>query len=173
MMHIVVFLWVFLVGVIVAPLLKYFSEKTYFLVDVPDNDPLKIHKKNIPLVGGLVMGFCFFTGIIVVLMQYFSWQLAVIALAFFPVFSLGLYDDAMWKHISTIKPLIKFLCLLVTTFLSGSFLYGVGMGFNVLPFAILVIAGNFIYIFVVINAVNYQDGMDGLAGGLVVISLVV
>ncbi len=157
----------FFVGVVLIPLLIHFSEKNKKMVDVAEGDALKIHKKPISLLGGVAMAIAIATGFLFILEK----NVVVILLAGSIIFLLGFWDDVKWKHITTIKPMIKFVLLLICTLVPGILLAMTGIGFNFFPFFILSAFLSFIYIFVVINAVNYQDGMDGLAGGLVAISL--
>lgn len=161
------FLVPFLVGMVVIPLLMKFSQKTGSLVDVPEGDALKIHKKSIPLLGGVAMSVSALVGFLLV----WDKSLALVALAGAIIFFLGFYDDLKWKHISTIKPLLKFGLLIICTFVPAVILSLAGISFNFIPVSAISVLLGFIYIFVSINAVNYQDGIDGLAGGLVSISL--
>jgi UDP-GlcNAc:undecaprenyl-phosphate GlcNAc-1-phosphate transferase len=45
------------------------------------------------------------------------------------------------------------------------------MGFKFFPNEIIIVITSLVYLFMVINSVNYQDGIDGLAGGLAFVSL--
>ena len=87
------------------------------------------------------------------------------------IFFLGFWDDLKWKHISTIKPMLKFPLLLTCAFVPAFILALVEIRFNFVPIYIISLLLGFTYIFISINAVNYQDGMDGLVGGEVCISL--
>lgn len=162
----------FLAGVIVIPILIAISKKTNFLVDVPEGDALKIHKKNIPLLGGLAMAISIVCSALFFLEQDIYLKIVGFLLGFLIIFFLGFWDDLKWKHILTIKPFVKFYFLIVCTLISAIILWYVGIKLDFFPFAILAIIGNFLYVFLMINSVNYQDGMDGLAGGEVFISLV-
>jgi UDP-GlcNAc:undecaprenyl-phosphate GlcNAc-1-phosphate transferase len=88
------------------------------------------------------------------------------------VFLLGFRDDLNWRDKAKVKPLIKFSFLILVSFLAAIILLEVGLKIQFLPILIIEGALTFLYIFVLINAVNYQDGMDGLAGGVVAISLI-
>ncbi len=162
----------FLIGLFLFPLLMFFSKKTNFLIDVAEGDPLKIHKKNISLLGGLAMAISAFAGFIIIPGQKPGFKAVSVALGFLIIFLLGFWDDLKWKHASKIKPILKFLFLILSTLSSAVVLFFAGITFNFLPLAIISIVLTFIYIFVVINSINYQDGIDGLAGGSVFISLV-
>jgi len=166
------FLAPFFSGIIAILLLMKFSKKTNFLVDVPKGDILKIHKKNIPLLGGLAIALSIAIGFLLMLKIASIFQIIAIALGGTGIFLLGFWDDLKWKHISTIKPLLKFSLLIICTFIPSVILAFAGIRFDFLPVPIISVLLGFIYIFVSLNAVNYQDGMDGLAGGLAAISLV-
>src|SRR3989344_9627694 len=162
------FLAPFFVGIIAIFLLLKFSEKTNFLVDAPEGDVLKIHKKSIPLLGGLAMA----TAAVVGAMIFPIPKITIIFLALVPIFFLGFYDDLKWKHVSTIKPLLKFTLLIVCAFVPSVILSLAGIRFNFIPHISISIFLGFVYIFVCLNAVNYQDGMDALASVEVFISLI-
>ncbi len=157
-------------GIIATFLLTKFSEKTHFLVDVSEGDVLKIHKKNIPLLGGLAMLVAWLAGAILVWRPGFHWYIITITAGPLMVFLLGFYDDLNWKHISTTKPMQKFILLLLCALIGSAVLLFAGISFRFLPYYAISLFLGFAYIFVCINAVNYQDGMDGLAGGLAIIS---
>src|SRR3989344_685892 len=161
----------FFTGIIAILFLLRLSQKTNFLVDVPEGDALKIHTKNIPLLGGLAMALSLVSGVFLALTPDVVLQVSALALGGVIIFSLGFWDDFKWKHISTIKPLLKFSLLLLCTLVPSILLSLAGISFNFLPVPVIAALLGFIYIFVCLNAVNYQDGMDGLAGGLVFISL--
>ena len=162
----------FVLGIIIIPLLIAISKKADFLVDVPKGDILKIHKKNIPLIGGLALLVSTIISASIFWVQGVEMRSIGIFLALLPVFFLGFYDDLKWKHISTIRPFLKFILLIICTVIPSIILSLIEIRFNFLPvYGISVFLG-FIYIFISINAINYQDGMDGLAGGEIFISLI-
>lgn len=170
-MEILPILGSFFLGLILLPLFKTFSEKTGKFVDIAEGDVLKIHKNPASILGGLAMILSIFLGF-VFLPQEFIVRAFFVALGFLPVFLLGFWDDLKWKHISTSKPFLKFLFLILSVLVSACILFFSEISFNFLPLSIISILLTSVYIFVVINAINYQDGIDGLAGGLVLISLV-
>ncbi len=168
----VAFLLPFFVGVIVIPLLRVYSEKNRKLVDIAEGDVLKIHKTPTSLLGGLGMVVAIVIGFLFVWVKSDMPTIMVLIAGLLIVAGLGFWDDLKWKHVSTIKPLLKFGLLLVCTFVPAMILVVFDMGFMFIPLPIISVLLSFIYIFVALNAVNYQDGMDGLAGGLVAISLI-
>lgn len=165
------FLIPFVVGVVIIPFLKKFSEETGKFADIASGDILKIHKKPTSLLGGLAIVLSVFVGFLFVKEPEFFTKIAAVSAGLLPIFLMGLWDDWKWKHISERKPFVKFAVLLAVPALATAILYFAGIGFHFIVFSIIPATLAFVYIFVVINAVNYQDGMDGLAGGLVFISL--
>lgn len=157
----------FILGIILILYLIKFSKKSHSLVDIAKGDELKIHKKPTSLLGGLGMAVAIIVGLFIL----FDMRAVAIALGVLPVFILGLWDDFKWKHITAIRPLFKFALLILSCFLSALVLFLFGMDFNFIPISFVSLFLSFCIIFVLINAVNYQDGMDGLAGSLVFISL--
>ncbi len=159
----------FVIGVVLTPLLKMLSEKTGALNDIATGDELKIHKKPTSLLGGVAIG----VAMVVSLMVFFpSLQMVYIVGGLCSIFFLGFFDDYFWKHVSTSKPMLKFLFLILLVALSTGFLFFAHTLFALIAGLLISLFFTFVGIFIVINAVNYQDGMDGLAGGLVVISLI-
>ena len=166
-----IFLVTFLFGMILINFFRKLSERNNFLVDIPEGDILKIHKKNISLFGGLAMATVIVAFTIIFNGQSYFLKTIGFILGLITIFLLGFWDDLKWKHISQIKPFVKFFLLIMCTFTVALILWQTHITFDFLPVAVLSITSSFIYIFLVINSVNYQDGMDGLAGGLVFISL--
>ncbi|OGZ27126.1 MAG: hypothetical protein A2365_00450 [Candidatus Nealsonbacteria bacterium RIFOXYB1_FULL_40_15] len=114
--------------------------------DNATGDPLKIHKKPVSCLGGIAIFLAF---------SAYNWKVSLLGA---PVFLIGLLDDLVWRDRIKIKPKTKFILLILSSLFSAWLLPG--------PYYIL----TFTCIFVLINAVNYQDGMDGLAGGETAIS---
>ena len=162
----------FFVSLISTPFLMKIAKKKQ-LFDVYQGDELKIHKASISYFGGLAMVLS--TIVVLVLIGFyqknFYWQIIGIISGALIIFLLGFWDDLKWKHISKIKPRKKFALLIICSLLSAVFLVVSGTKINFFPRIYFAIILTWAYIFVLINAVNYQDGIDGLAGGLTAISL--
>ena len=135
--------------------------------DKSAGDPLKIHQKPISYLGGLAMFFAFS----VLFFSYFRGFSVGIILAGFLLFLLGFWDDFRWKKtgVTTNK---KFLFLILFSFLATIILMDNGIKSQFFPGIWLGIFLTFFYVLGLINAVNFEDGIDGLAGGLVAISLI-
>jgi len=79
------------------------------------------------------------------------------------MFILGLVDD-----INNCRPIVKIITQIIAT---GFFIYG-GGGFSIYESNMLNIVITLFWFFIVINAVNLMDNMDGLASGVVIIALI-
>lgn len=157
------FLIPFLISVTSIPFLIYFSRKKN-IMDFAGGDDLKIHKEPISFFGGVAI----FIGSVLSFFVFGFWDIKFFLIIFgcATMFFLGLWDDFKWKHVSRRKPYVKFVFLVLCSLTTSLLLYFSGIKFYMFPFLA------FFYIFVLINAVNYQDGIDGQAGILFLISMV-
>ncbi len=129
------------------------------ILDIPDER--KLHKEATPLLGGAAV----FIGFSVAILTngIFSKQVLVILIASLILLAIGILDD--FKEVSAG---IKLLAQLVCTLLVMS----CGIVLRVLPVDLGMIAtiGNSLltvfWIIGITNAMNFFDGMDGLAAGL-------
>lgn len=153
----------FLISVAVIPFFISFSRKKD-LFDFSEGDILKIHKHPVSFLGGAAM----LVAVIIpfLFLSFSNSRFVFIILGCAAIFLLGLWDDLKWKHITARRPYLKFFLLVAVSLISAVFLFFAGVEFYFFPVI------SFFYIFVLINAVNYQDGMDGQAGILVLISLI-
>jgi len=145
------------------------------VVDNPIGDVLKIHKKAIPHLGGLAVFIAFVLSIFSVQVFasriVFDAKLSALLVSSFAFFLLGVWDDIRWKHISNINPRFKLLLLLLFSAMTAVTLFVFGVPFQFIPLAGFGVAVAFLYILGLVNAVNFEDGLDGLAGGVGVLSL--
>jgi len=121
----------------------------------------KLHQEATPLLGGAAV----FSGFLAALLinGIFSFELGAILIASLILFAVGVLDD--YKEISAgIKLLTQIICTL--------FLVSFGIVLRVIPSDLGLFAqmGNtvltIIWIIGITNAMNFFDGMDGLAAGL-------
>jgi UDP-GlcNAc:undecaprenyl-phosphate GlcNAc-1-phosphate transferase len=129
------------------------------MLDRPD--ARKLHQEATPLLGGAAV----FIGFLAALLTngIFSLELGAILLAAFILFAAGVIDD--YKEISAgLKLGVQVGCTLLVI--------GCGISLRVIPvyFGIFALLGNmlltFLWIIGITNAMNFFDGMDGLAAGL-------
>ena len=137
------------------------------LIDIPNER--KVHKGNIPLVGGVIIFSTFFFYFIM-----FETMLAhkIIFFASLIIFCIGLYDD-----IFNMKVVDRFFFQILATLLVIGFgikIYDLGYVslFNT-DFFPLHLGGfgvilTFLSILGFTNAINFSDGIDGLAAGYLI-----
>ncbi len=147
--------------------------KLAIALDVVDRPTVarKVHKRVVPYLGGLPFYFSFLLTILFVEAVYPQYK----SPAFYPmcvvgtfIALMGVYDDI--KDMSSLKKLIVELILTSLLFFWGfktsTLSHPLGGSIDAGWLAILITP---LWIAGVINAVNFSDGLDGLAGGLVFI----
>ena len=121
----------------------------------------KLHHQATPLLGGAAV----FTGFLAALLinGIFTLELGAILISSVILFGIGVWDD--YKEISAgIKLLAQLIC--------GILVISCGIALRVIPFeyGLFAYIGNvlltLIWIVGITNAMNFFDGMDGLAAGL-------
>lgn len=162
----------FVVAVATIPVLKRIAVRHNW-VDDAGGDPLKIHQKPTPFIGGLGMVWgCLMTVLAFGVIQSEARPIVfmVIGLA---AAGLGFLDD-----VSELRPTTR---LIAQIFISATLgIIGIAVGLfrpesvSLSPdvAATLLIVFVTFYVVGAMNAVNMQDGLDGLAGGLVLISCI-
>ena len=149
---------------------------TYGLYDFPDSHslvlgtPRRIHAKPIPRLGGIAMVVGFFSSMLI-------WASPLPLRPIFGgsvlMFCMGVVDDI--KPLSAkLRLLLQCLVAGITVFMSNLGLETVALSAN-LALDIPSWMGQVMAIFILIgsiNAINLADGLDGLAGGVVLISIV-
>ena len=138
------------------------------LIDLPGGR--KIHSTPTPLVGGLgiyVGTLCMSLLTPEVFFQY-SAMLAISGLVLF----IGIFDDARELRVSVRMGLHAFAAWLMAA-VAGNQLLSLGnlMAFGPVELGVLAIPLTIFATVGVINAVNMTDGIDGLSGGLALITL--
>jgi len=151
--------------VTISPLIHY--GRRFALIDIPDER--KVHVRAVPRVGGVAIALGTFLPLLLWLPMTQEYVAFLLALAL--VFLFGLIDDWReltygWKFLGQILPVLIVV------------LYG-GVRVEYLPLAGLEAIPDYISIPITIvaligvtNAVNLSDGLDGLAGGLSLLTLV-
>ena len=173
MTYFLLFLISFLISLAVVWLARFFGGKFQFF-DLPKEDPgkIKIHQKPISFLGGLAMFLVFL--ILFLAVSHFGgfldWKSGAILSSAFLIFSVGFFDDLKWKNYS-VKPKIKLSFLILFSFLAALILESAGIKIQFLESIIAGFILTFFYILALINVIDFQDGIDGLAGGMTVISL--
>ena len=162
----------FIIGLFLVPLIISFSEKKG-LLDKPDER--KIHSHPVPRLGGVAIWVCTILSFIsLILLSYYPHRslLSGLLLGSSLMFLLGLVDDiyalsAKFKFVLQISIATIVFCLGVK--ISSVFLPFVGMVDIPLWLSYIITIG---WIVGISNAVNFIDGVDGLAGSVITISCV-
>jgi UDP-GlcNAc:undecaprenyl-phosphate GlcNAc-1-phosphate transferase len=148
----------FSISFFLNPVFAWIAKK-FNILDIPDSR--KLHKKATPLLGGAAVFVAF--SIALLTNGIFSKPIVVILIASMILFGIGILDDI--KEISAgLKLLTQLACSLLVM--------SSGIILRVLPVDLGIFAtiGNsFLTLFWIIgiaNAMNFFDGMDGLAAGL-------
>jgi len=139
------------------------------LFDEPGNN--KIHTKAIPYLGGIgiwgAAAIALIAGVGFHLIPA-PWVAGFI-LGGTVILLLGLWDDLKWKQSGRTFLKLVFQCLIsLTTIL---FFIKLGINFQMVISPWLMIPFVTLYLVAVINALNVDDGLDGLAGGMAAMTL--
>jgi len=152
-------LFAFLLTFLLTPVMRLISTRLKIL-DLPDER--KIHDKPVPLLGGLAI---YISYVVTIFLNFsFSIELKGVVLGGTIIVLIGLIDDikklsATWKLVSQILASgILIVCGVKLSFLPSTWWGNVGE-------VILTI----IWVVGITNAVNFFDGVDGLATGLAAI----
>jgi len=175
MPYILLLLTSFISALILIPLLIKIGVK-HNLYDKPGGDSLKIHEKPIPFLGGIGMFLALAISIGVIAS---SWHLplhkskliVIISSALFFLL-LGFLDDVIQERTKISQPKLKFYAQVILAVLITFLFMLTDIKAKFIPIILFEILIVFFYILCAINAVNLEDGLDSLAGGLVAISLI-
>jgi FlaA1/EpsC-like NDP-sugar epimerase/UDP-N-acetylmuramyl pentapeptide phosphotransferase/UDP-N-acetylglucosamine-1-phosphate transferase len=161
--HLIAFVIAFVATLLTLPVVSAAASRLG-AIDVPGE--LSIHTRPTPRTGGLaiIVGFLIATAYV-----WWSRTLATESQAVLPgvlaggviIALAGFLDD-----VRRISPLSK----LLGQFLAASVAIGLGVQTHFLPLAGIGLALTLFYLVGSANAVNWLDGMDGLAGGLTLIA---
>ena len=146
------------------------------LYDYPNLD-LTIHKRPIPLLGGIGMFISILTTLLITYVFIINLVKVSILLSILiggmSVLILGLWDDLKWKGlIKKITYKSKFLLQIFICIAIGAILYSNGCSIKLIPIGVFGLFLMAFYILGGMNAINMQDGLDGLAAGVVAISTI-
>jgi len=136
------------------------------VLDVP-NDPRKIHKNPIPLLGGLGIFFAFLLGYMLFAPK--NNLMLSILISSFLIMLLGLFDDMTKSETpmpNKYKVIVQLVVAAIVVFYGGlelakASIFGITINFGIFakPLSMLIIVAT-------INAINLIDGLDGLCAGI-------
>lgn len=155
----------FMLSFMSTPIVKFLAEK-FGVVDIP-KDNRRMHKKTMPLMGGLAM----FYGFVVSLAVFVPITRKLIGLfvGALIIVIVGIIDDK-----KNLNPLLKLVFQIVAALVAVYFGYSINFFTNPFsennipfflstPYAQII---SVIWIVGITNAVNFIDGLDGLAAGV-------
>ncbi len=154
----------FLAGLVLTPLVKRIAIHTG-AVDKPDNKR-KVHHKTMPRLGGLAIFLSFLTGYMIFAPK--STQMLSVLIGGFVIMLVGIFDDIRTIN-SGLKPIYKFLGQIVAASIVAFYgnitfadmtIFGIKFQFGILAYPLAVL-----FIVAIMNAINFADGLDGLAAG--------
>lgn len=142
------------------PIVKWIANHVNAL-DYPNKR--KVHKKPMPLLGGLMLFFGFLFGYMCFAPQ--STQMLAILIAGFIVILTGMIDDI--KPLKAKEKLIgQIIAALIVTFYGNILLNDITFFGFYFDFGILAYPLTIIFIVALMNCINFIDGLDGLACGI-------
>lgn len=170
--HILGMIMAYLLGFFIMPFVIYFAKKNN-LIDKPDER--KIHSNPIARLGGIAIWSSFMLAfLLLVVLSYYPYGklLSGVLLGGSLMFLLGLIDDIYGLN-AKFKLMIQIAIATIVYFL------GISVNTIYNPFGAPIELGSIIsYIVTVLwivgisNALNFIDGVDGLAGSIVTVSSV-
>ncbi|PPR53104.1 MAG: Undecaprenyl-phosphate alpha-N-acetylglucosaminyl 1-phosphate transferase [Alphaproteobacteria bacterium MarineAlpha5_Bin6] len=160
-----IYILIIISNVFLVYFLSFFSKKLN-LIDLPDHR--KLHSGEIPLIGGL----CIYLSILITAFFHeYTYEIKLILFSSGLILLLGLIDDS--KQIGvTIRLSAQIITILIVINggLSivdlGGYYYFDAFNLGILKFLMTTLA-----ILALTNGINFIDGIDGLASGIIVISL--
>lgn len=154
------------VALVVTPWVIRYSKKLHF-TDKPNFR--KVHKEPIPTLGGIVIVISFLVGILI-LQPASEYHIPIICGALI-VFLLGLFDD-IYDLSAKFKFFVQFLAAALVVFWGGLQVEFVNLPFGgELEFGFFSPLFTLLWIVGITNAINFIDGLDGLAAGVSLIAL--
>ncbi len=177
-MSIFLYLLTFLASLFLSISFVPFAKKFAFLFNAIDKpSDRKVHTEPMPRCGGIALVLSFYVvSILIFLITFFVARSNInypavigIMLGGFFIFLVGLFDD-----IKGLSPFTKFVFQIIAALIPISL--GVSIQFISTPFTGVVLLGVFsmpltiLWIAGLVNAINFIDGLDGLAAGVSLIA---
>ncbi|PTY81782.1 undecaprenyl-phosphate alpha-N-acetylglucosaminyl 1-phosphate transferase [Heyndrickxia sporothermodurans] len=166
-------LFCFILSVLVTPLIGRLAIKLG-ITDKPNNR--KVHKKNIPLIGGVAIFISFLVGYFILRPVPQESDAVVhvsgIFIGSFIILITGILDDK-YELSPKLKLLGQILAALAVVVWGGVELTKINLPFGgILYFGYFSIPLTIFWIVAITNAINLIDGLDGLAAGVSSIALI-
>ncbi len=160
------FLVSFIISVAIMPVIMKYAKK-HDIVDKPDER--KIHKKPIPLLGGLGMLIAFIIPLLVFATDIYRALMITLSLVLITI--LGILDD-IYDIRANKKLAVQLICTTIIVIAGIKIDFARFIISNLFLANIIDIIISFLWIIGITNAINLVDGLDGLAGGVSLISAI-
>lgn len=166
-----IFLIAFLVSLIAIPsIIKVAKEKALF--DKPIENR-KIHTGSIPNLGGVAIFLGFYFSVLMFRILCDSTELSALCAASVLLFFVALKDDLI-STAPKIRLFYQFVIALIIVWVGGIYFENIPVFEADHAFSrIINTLASLVFIVAIINAYNFIDGIDGLAGSLAVFGLLV
>lgn len=154
----------FLSSVVLTPIVKKIAVHIG-AVDKPDHKR-KVHNKVMPRMGGLALFLSFLVGYMIFAPK--TTQMLSVLIGGFIIILVGIFDDIRVEH-PGLSPLYKMIgqiiaaCIVVfygNIIFADMTIFGIKFQFGIFAYPLAVL-----FIVAIMNAINFADGLDGLAAG--------
>ncbi len=154
----------FLSSVILTPIVKKIAVHIG-AVDKPDHKR-KVHNRVMPRMGGLAMFLSFLVGYMIFAPK--TTQMLSVLIGGFIIILVGIFDDIRIEH-PGLSPLYKFIGQVIAASIvvfygnitfADMTIFGIKFQFGIFAYPLAVL-----FIVAIMNAINFADGLDGLATG--------
>ncbi|MBS4174180.1 MraY family glycosyltransferase [Bacillus sp. FJAT-49736] len=158
----------FICSIIITPLVKKLALKLN-VTDLPNKR--KVHQHVMPLMGGLAIYISFMVGFLILTPTDIHYSVSWILLGGLIIIITGILDDKF--ELSPKLKLLGQLLAAIAVIMGGIEIDFINLPFGgKLEFGIFAIPFTIIWIVGVTNAINFLDGLDGLAAGVCSIALI-
>jgi UDP-GlcNAc:undecaprenyl-phosphate GlcNAc-1-phosphate transferase len=176
-LYILAFLASFLIVVALIPPLRKLAFQLDFVDKPQENVERKLHRKPIPLTASYALFIGFFS-VYLLFTREFTWETAALFGGGVLLLTIGTIDDwfkTKGKDFPALPKSVVQVSAAILVFASGirfsGFVNPLSSEYVTLPLMLQFLL-TILWIFGVTTVINFSDGMDGLAGGLVTISAV-
>jgi len=175
------YLFIFSIGVVLSAIFLVLAKRIslkYKLYDDPKNDSIKRHKKPISFLGGAAVLASFIVCLVIIWalgkinnFGFTGEKISALFVAGITAWFYGFWDDTYWQKREKIGQSAKILLQIPIVLALSFVLYLAGMKYLIFGSALPgIFLASFLFLFIS-NAVNLQDGVDCLASGIILISL--
>ncbi|HIE59538.1 MAG TPA: undecaprenyl/decaprenyl-phosphate alpha-N-acetylglucosaminyl 1-phosphate transferase [Persephonella sp.] len=161
-------IYVFFISFLTNIVFRVISDKKQIFIDkIDENKPQKVHEEHVPRIGGIGIFIAF--SIFSIHYLQFSYYPMLFLLSSLPIIFIGILEDYKRNINQKVRLLFMSIGTIFSIILLNNIIYSSGF-FN-FPIYISI----FFTIFALVgitNAINMIDGFNGLASGVIIITLI-